>query len=56
MLFRRDTLEAFASVTDAPHAYLELFVPTVVYHLGFDVADHPFKALDALDAVRAAPG
>jgi hypothetical protein len=40
MLFRREALAAFASATaGAPHAYLELFIPTVVYHLGFDVED-----------------
>jgi hypothetical protein len=39
MLFRRAALEAFCSVEDAPHAYLELFIPTVVHHLGFEVAD-----------------
>jgi hypothetical protein len=87
MLFRREALGAFASIADAPHAYLELFIPTVVYHLGFEVADvdalsdlyslmrwrpeytldeaiaaklagrpfiHPFKRLDALDALLAA--
>jgi hypothetical protein len=40
MLFTRDALAAFHAATrDAPHAYLELFVPTVVHHLGFEVAD-----------------
>ena len=39
MLFRRDALEAFCSIEHPPHAYLELFVPTVVYHLGFELAD-----------------
>jgi hypothetical protein len=40
MLFTRDALAAFHAAThDAPHAYLELFVPTVVHHLGFEVID-----------------
>jgi hypothetical protein len=87
MLFRREALEALASTDDAPPVYWELIVPTLVYHLGFDLADvdaygdlyatvrwrpeytveeviaakrggaslvHPFKELDALDAVREA--
>jgi hypothetical protein len=48
MLFRRAALEAFCSVEDAPHAYLELFIPTVVHHLGFGVAD-----VDALGGLYA---
>jgi hypothetical protein len=39
LLFRRDALREFCSVTDAPHAYLEMFIPTVVHHLGFEVAN-----------------
>ena len=40
MLFTRDALAAFHAAThDAPHAYLELFVPTAVHHLGFEVVD-----------------
>ena len=40
MLLRREALAAFCSVlAGAPHAYLELFIPTVVHHLGFRVAD-----------------
>ena len=39
MLFRRDALAAIAAVPDPPHAYLEMFVPTLAYHLGFDVVD-----------------
>jgi hypothetical protein len=89
MFFRRDALEAFCSLDNPPDHYLEVFVPTVLHHLGFDVVDvdavsdlymnvrwvppytvdeavaaklagrtfvHPFKAIDALDAVLAAPG
>ena len=87
MLIRRDALAAYCRAAEEPHVYGELHVPTVVWHLGFEVADfdahgdlysavrwrpeygfdeaiahkraggafvHPFKALDALDAVRAA--
>ena len=39
MLFRRDALEAFCRIDDPPHVYVETFVPTTIYHLGFDVAD-----------------
>lgn len=39
MLLRREALRAFCSVEDAPRSYLELFIPTVVHHLGFDVVD-----------------
>jgi hypothetical protein len=39
MLFRRDALDAFCSLTDAPPYYVELFVPTVVHHLGFAIVD-----------------
>lgn len=39
MLFRRDALAAFCSMDDKPSRYFELFVPTVVHHLGFDVVD-----------------
>jgi hypothetical protein len=38
MLLRREALQAFCSI-GAPPRYVELLVPTVVYHLGFDVAD-----------------
>jgi hypothetical protein len=87
MLFSRDALAAFCSIHDHPHAYVELLVPSVVHHLGYDVVDvdrhsdlyasvswrpeydledairakragrafvHPFKRLDALDAIRTA--
>lgn len=49
MLFRRDALAAIASVADPPHAYLELFIPTLTYHLGFDVVD-----VDAVSDLYAA--
>jgi hypothetical protein len=40
MLLTRDALTAFCAATaGAPHAYLELFVPTTVHHLGFEVVD-----------------
>lgn len=39
LLFRRDALDAFCSLDDPPPAYVELFVPTMVHHLGFDVVD-----------------
>jgi hypothetical protein len=39
LLFRRDALAAFCSVTGAPHAYGEMFVPTLTHHLGFEVVD-----------------
>ena len=38
-LFRRDALAAVAAVPQPPHVYLEMFTPTLVYHLGFDVVD-----------------
>lgn len=85
MLLRRDALEAFCSIGEYPHVYVEMFVPSVIHHLGFEVVDvdahsdlyaavswrpeygvadaiaakragraflHPFKRLEALDAVR----
>lgn len=89
MLFRRDALGALCALEDPPHVYVEMYVPTALHHLGFEVADfdvhgdlhmgvrwrpefsvdeaiaakqagrafvHPFKELDRLDAVLAAPG
>jgi hypothetical protein len=38
MLMRRDALAAFAAV-DHVHAYLELYVPTVMRHLGARLDD-----------------
>lgn len=39
ILIRRDALEAFCSLSDAPPYYIELFLPTVIHHLGFEVVD-----------------
>jgi hypothetical protein len=39
LLFARDALRTFCSLTNVPAYYCELFVPTVLYHLGFDIAD-----------------
>jgi hypothetical protein len=39
MLLRRDALEAVAAVSDPPHGYMEIFVPSLVYHLGFELMD-----------------
>jgi hypothetical protein len=39
MLFRREALAAFCSIGEHLHVYVEMFVPTVVHHLGFDVVD-----------------
>ena len=39
MLLRRDALEAFCSTGHHPNAYVEMLVPTVIHHLGFDVVD-----------------
>ena len=39
MLFRRDAFDAFCALPSPPPAYFELFVPTMVHHLGFDVVD-----------------
>jgi hypothetical protein len=39
MLFRREALAALTAIEDAPAGYLEFFIPTAIYHLGFDVAN-----------------
>jgi hypothetical protein len=39
ILLRRDALEAFCSLPGLPDRYIELLLPTIVYHLGFDVLD-----------------
>jgi hypothetical protein len=49
MLFRRDALGAIAAVADPPHAYVEMFIPSLTYHLGFDVVD-----VDAVSDLYAA--
>lgn len=55
MLFRRAVLEAFCAASrDAPHAYLELFVPSLVHHLGYEVADIDAMS-DLYDHVRWLP-
>jgi hypothetical protein len=87
MLIRRDALAAYCEAAAETHVYGEMHVPTVIWHLGFEVADfdaygdlykavrwrpeygideaiahkraghafvHPFKDLDALDAILAA--
>lgn len=37
LLLRRDALAALCALDDPPPCYFELFVPTALYHLGFDV-------------------
>jgi hypothetical protein len=39
LLFTRAAFDAFCALDDPPPAYVELFVPTIVHHLGFDVVD-----------------
>jgi hypothetical protein len=39
LFFTRDALAALCALADPPPAYFELFVPTAVHHLGFDVVD-----------------
>lgn len=39
MLFRREALAAFCALDDPPAYYVEMFVPTLLYHLGYDIAD-----------------
>jgi hypothetical protein len=39
LLLRRDALEALCSLPDPPPCYFELYVPTVVHHLGFEILD-----------------
>lgn len=54
MLFRREALEAFCRLPAPPAYYFELFVPTMVYHLGHEVVD--FDAVgDLYRAVRWLP-
>lgn len=49
MLMRRDALAAFVSLVDPPAYYVEMFLPTAIYHLGFDVVD-----VDAVSDLYAA--
>lgn len=54
MLLRRDALAAYCEAAEQPHVYGELHVPTVIWHLGFEVAD--FDAYgDLYRAVRWRP-
>ena len=54
MLIRRDALAAYCEAAAEPHVYGELHVPTVIWHLGFEVAD--FDAYgDLYSAVRWRP-
>jgi hypothetical protein len=39
LLLRRDAFDAFCALPSPPPAYVELFVPTMVHHLGYDVVD-----------------
>lgn len=39
MVLTRDALAAFCSLDDPPPYYVEMFVPTVIHHLGFRVVD-----------------
>lgn len=39
LLLRREALQAFCAMVDPPPYYVEMFLPTAIYHLGFDVVD-----------------
>jgi hypothetical protein len=39
LFLSRDALAAFCALEDPPDHYLEVFIPTVLHHLGFDVVD-----------------
>jgi hypothetical protein len=39
LFFTREALTALCALEDPPPAYFELFIPTAVHHLGFDVVD-----------------
>lgn len=53
-LIRRTALEAFAALEGHVHGYVELYVPTVMHHLGFHLAD--YTALGhGFDHVRFSP-
>jgi hypothetical protein len=49
MLLTRDALTAFCALDDPPPYYVEMFVPTVIHHLGFRVVD-----MDAVSDLYAA--
>jgi hypothetical protein len=54
LLFRRDAFSAFCMLDDPPSRYFELFVPTVIHHLGFEVVDVDAVA-DLYTAIRWLP-
>jgi hypothetical protein len=54
MLIRREALEAFCALVDPPPYYVELFVPTMIYHLGFEVVNVDAVS-DLYGAVRWTP-
>ncbi|HKP88911.1 MAG TPA: hypothetical protein VJT75_02945 [Thermoleophilaceae bacterium] len=54
MLIRRDALTAYCEAAEEPHVYGELHVPTVIWHLGFEVADFDAHG-DLYGAVRWRP-
>jgi hypothetical protein len=37
ILLRREAWDAFCAIPDPPPYYIEMFLPTVLYHLGFDI-------------------
>lgn len=49
LLLRRDALTALCALDDPPPCYCELFVPTALHHLGFEVVD-----VDAVSDLYAA--
>lgn len=54
MLLRRDALGAYCEAAEEPQVYGELHVPTVIWHLGFEVADFDAHG-DLYRAVRWRP-
>lgn len=54
LLVRREALAAVCELDDPPPHYVELFLPTVVYHLGFGVVDVDAVS-DLYSAVRWLP-
>jgi hypothetical protein len=39
ILLRREAWDAFCALPDPPPYYVEMFLPTVLYHLGFDIVN-----------------
>ncbi len=39
LLLRREALSAFCALPDLPPFYVESFIPTLIYHLGFEIVD-----------------